>query len=275
MDPLTIVLVILGLLLAFIGGLVLLVAAFQENVWWGVASLFLPFASLIFVFCHWSRAKVGFGLSMLGTVFLIGAFFHGAPQLRELALTRAMLPQSIGGSHVAAKDATSQIQEKRESLEKLEGQFAQDGLALTKRFEALNARRAALKNDDAAAVSAFNAEAATYQAQNTARKLAKQEIDRTRQELETLLDERARGGAAGGSTGAKRVVMYTTATCPACVSAKSYLTKKGVPYEERDVNRSPDARAEFQRLGGRGVPLILVGNEKMEGFSPQRLEQLL
>ena len=69
--------------------------------------------------------------------------------------------------------------------------------------------------------------------------------------------------------------MFTTATCPACRSAKEYFARKGVPYEERDVNGSPATMQEFQRLGGRGVPLILVGDEKMEGFSAQRLDQLL
>jgi len=33
--------------------------------------------------------------------------------------------------------------------------------------------------------------------------------------------------------------------------------------------------AEFKRLGGRGVPLILVGTQKMSGFSEQGLDALL
>ena len=295
MDPLTIVLIILGVLLACIGGIVLLVAAFRENVWWGLASLFLPFASLIFVMCHWARAKIGFALSMLGSVILIGACFHAAPQLRDAVQKFAILPPAGLLKQTPEKDSTAQIQEKRAAIERLEAQFAQDGASLAKRFDALTAHRKSLKNDDAAAIAQFNAEAATYQAQNESRKLAKQEIDATRQDLETLLDERARTAASRPivpqpdtvpdvvarppavkpAGAAKRVVMYTTATCPACVAAKSYMARKGIPYEEHDVNRSPEARAEFQRLGGRGVPLIIVGSERMEGFSPQRLEQML
>jgi glutaredoxin len=232
-------------------------------------------ASLVFVFCHWSRAKLGFGLSLLGSVVLAGAAFHGAPQLRELAVKGELFPGAIGDRQAPVRDLGAQIQEKRESLEKLEAKYAEDGIALAKRYETLNTRRKALKNDDAAAVAEFNADAATYQAENAARKLVKDEISSTRTELEALLDQRARGAAPAGAGGAKRVVMYTTATCPACVAAKTYMAKKGIPFEEHDVNRSPEARAEFQRLGGRGVPLILVGKEKMEGFSAQRLEQLL
>src|SRR6476619_178941 len=117
MDPLTIVLLSLGLLLAFIGGIVLLVAAFQENVWWGLASLFLPFASLVFVMCHWSRAKVGFALSMLGSVILVGACFHAAPQLRDAAQKFAILPPAGSLKQTQEKDSTAQIQEKRDALE--------------------------------------------------------------------------------------------------------------------------------------------------------------
>ena len=69
--------------------------------------------------------------------------------------------------------------------------------------------------------------------------------------------------------------MYTTARCPACVAAKAYLSRRGVRYEERDVNRSSEARQEFQSLGGRGVPLIVVGTERMEGFNAQRFEQMI
>jgi len=38
---------------------------------------------------------------------------------------------------------------------------------------------------------------------------------------------------------------------------------------------SAGARAEFKRLGGRGVPLILPGSEKMAGFNELAFESLL
>jgi hypothetical protein len=45
--------------------------------------------------------------------------------------------------------------------------------------------------------------------------------------------------------------------------------------KEIDVEASREGMAAFQKLGGRGVPLILVGDQKMEGFNSQRLEQML
>ena len=71
------------------------------------------------------------------------------------------------------------------------------------------------------------------------------------------------------------VVMYGTSSCGYCRAARNYLNARGVPYTDIDVESSDAARAEFQRLGGRGVPVILVGNQRMDGFSAERLGQML
>lgn len=71
------------------------------------------------------------------------------------------------------------------------------------------------------------------------------------------------------------VVMYATSWCPYCAKARAYFGKKGIAYTEYDVEKSPAANAEFKRLGGRGVPLILVGREKMSGFSEEGFDALL
>jgi len=74
---------------------------------------------------------------------------------------------------------------------------------------------------------------------------------------------------------AQEVVMYATAWCPYCAKARAYFARTGTAYTEYDIEKSADARAEFKRLGGRGVPLILVGNEKMAGFNELAFESLL
>lgn len=71
------------------------------------------------------------------------------------------------------------------------------------------------------------------------------------------------------------VVMYATSWCPHCAKARDYFAKSGIAYVEHDVEKSAGANAEFKRLGGRGVPLIVVGREKMSGFSEQAFEHLL
>ena len=79
-----------------------------------------------------------------------------------------------------------------------------------------------------------------------------------------------RGGAV-----ASGVVMYSTAWCAFCKKARAYFQQEGIRFAERDVEISAAANVEYKRLGGRGVPLIVVGSQVMTGFSEKRFEDLL
>lgn len=79
----------------------------------------------------------------------------------------------------------------------------------------------------------------------------------------------------GGEYGARTVKILTTTWCGVCKKAKAFLAQKHVVYTEYDVEKSEIGKLEYQRLNGRGVPIILVGNQRMSGFSAKRLEQML
>ncbi|MGB8169204.1 MAG: glutaredoxin domain-containing protein [Chthoniobacteraceae bacterium] len=282
METLTLVLVGLGGLLALAGGIMTLVAAFRQNVLWGIACLVLGPASLVFTALHWAEAKKGFLTSLAGVVLAVLGLAMSPTLRAAITQTHGHDPGKLPAAGFALEQATpapdlnAQIQQQRDQIEQLEGKFAQDGEALVQQFKKLTEKRKALKKGDAATVNAFNAEAADYQARNTARQQASQEIQALRAELDTLLEQRSRRNTGSAAApGGKRVVMYSTSHCPACKMAKTYFTQKGVPYEEHDIEKSPEDRAAFQKLGGHGVPLIMVGTERMEGFSAQRLDQLL
>ncbi|MES9846573.1 MAG: glutaredoxin domain-containing protein [Candidatus Sedimenticola sp. PURPLELP] len=72
-----------------------------------------------------------------------------------------------------------------------------------------------------------------------------------------------------------RVTLYSTRQCSYCRQAKAFLQKKKVPFAEFDVERNRRAFNDFQRAGGRGVPLILVGGRSLNGFQPKQLEKAL
>ncbi len=74
---------------------------------------------------------------------------------------------------------------------------------------------------------------------------------------------------------ADAVTLFTTRWCGVCKKAKSFLKRRGVDFVEHDIERSADAKRRFNSLNGRGVPLILVGDQRMNGFSAPRLERLL
>lgn len=77
-----------------------------------------------------------------------------------------------------------------------------------------------------------------------------------------------------GKTGAKRVTIYSTRGCAHCERAKRFMQERKIMFRELDVGISRRARVEFERLGGRGVPLILVGDQTLRGFSEKRFLEL-
>lgn len=58
-----------------------------------------------------------------------------------------------------------------------------------------------------------------------------------------------------------QVTLYTTGWCPYCAAAKSLLKKKGVAFDEIDVDGKPELRkAMTLRANGRtSVPQIFIG----------------
>ncbi|MGI6035483.1 MAG: glutaredoxin family protein [Limnochordia bacterium] len=74
----------------------------------------------------------------------------------------------------------------------------------------------------------------------------------------------------------KKVMVYSTSTCPWCDRAKDYLRSKNIDFKELDVANDPQAMGEMIRLSNQmGVPVITVDEEVIVGFNRQRLEALL
>jgi glutaredoxin len=70
------------------------------------------------------------------------------------------------------------------------------------------------------------------------------------------------------------VVMYGTSWCGACAGARKFFQSQHIPYIDHDIEKEPDAAAELARKAKRagrdfrGVPVIDVRGELMEGFDP-------
>jgi len=71
------------------------------------------------------------------------------------------------------------------------------------------------------------------------------------------------------------VEMYVTDWCGYCKKAESYMSSKGIPYVTYDIEKDSSAKRRHRELGGRGVPLIIIGSNRMSGFSPETLELYL
>jgi glutaredoxin-like YruB-family protein len=72
----------------------------------------------------------------------------------------------------------------------------------------------------------------------------------------------------------KNVVVYTSNNCPYCVSAKDYLTQKGIAYEEKNVSK-PEFRKELMGMGYMSVPVLKIEDEVVVGFDANKIDNLL
>jgi glutaredoxin 3 len=71
-----------------------------------------------------------------------------------------------------------------------------------------------------------------------------------------------------GAQGGVPVMMYSTAVCPYCVRAESFLRAKGVSAIDKvRVDLEPARRLEMmQKTGRRTVPQIYVGTHHVGGY---------
>ena len=74
----------------------------------------------------------------------------------------------------------------------------------------------------------------------------------------------------------KKVVVYSTPTCPYCKRAKEYLSRKGISYTDIDVSQDREKAKEMtEKSGQMSVPVILIDDQVVAGFDQDQLDKLL
>lgn len=77
------------------------------------------------------------------------------------------------------------------------------------------------------------------------------------------------------------VVVYGASWCGACRQAESWLEANGIPFEDKDIEEDPAARAEMQRkaraagVPTTGIPVIDVNGRLLTGFDPGAMQRAL
>lgn len=72
----------------------------------------------------------------------------------------------------------------------------------------------------------------------------------------------------------KRVTLFSAQWCGHCRAAKAYFNKNKIAFDEWDTDKSYYAQRKMKEFGTKSVPVILVGNQKMIGFSPESFEAM-
>lgn len=70
------------------------------------------------------------------------------------------------------------------------------------------------------------------------------------------------------------VVLYSASWCGYCKAAKSWLGSRGIAYREIDVDTESGQAAYAQAGGGNGIPLLVAGGQRVQGFSAAAYDAL-
>lgn len=82
MNTIGVIVLIIGVITTLIGGVRFVIAAFEEGVWWGLAVLFLPIVSPIFLILRFGDAWRPALTSVIGfAMVLLGSFLRAAAQV--------------------------------------------------------------------------------------------------------------------------------------------------------------------------------------------------
>ena len=67
------------------------------------------------------------------------------------------------------------------------------------------------------------------------------------------------------------VTLYATDWCPYCEKTRALLAQKQVPYKEYNIETSEQGRNQYQRLAGKGVPVLLIDGEVVRGYNEKTI----
>ncbi len=74
----------------------------------------------------------------------------------------------------------------------------------------------------------------------------------------------------------KTIKIYSTPTCPYCKMAKSFLTERGLEYDDVDVSADRQAAEEMvDKTGQMGVPVLDIDGTVIIGFDKDAIEAAL
>jgi len=72
-----------------------------------------------------------------------------------------------------------------------------------------------------------------------------------------------------------RITLYVARNCAYCRQARQYLQQRGLRFQELDIHRSTRAQKALAQMGARAVPVIVIGETRIDGFDRKRLDAVL
>lgn len=71
-----------------------------------------------------------------------------------------------------------------------------------------------------------------------------------------------------------KVILYATAWCGYCKKTRTLLNRNNIPFYEYDIEKSQEGARQYKSLGGKGIPVLLINGEVIQGYNPGRILEL-
>ena len=72
------------------------------------------------------------------------------------------------------------------------------------------------------------------------------------------------------------IKIYSTTSCPYCVTLKEFLKEKSFAFEDVDVSQDEKALTEMiQKTGQYGVPVVDIDGQVVVGFDKEKISNIL
>ena len=68
-----------------------------------------------------------------------------------------------------------------------------------------------------------------------------------------------------------KVILYATSWCSYCKKTRKLLEDNKIDYFEYNIENSIEGKDQHERLGGKGVPVLLIDGEVVKGYNPTRI----
>jgi glutaredoxin-like protein NrdH len=71
------------------------------------------------------------------------------------------------------------------------------------------------------------------------------------------------------------VIVYSNQNCQACEQTKRFLTVKGIEFEAKMIQDSPEVFALIEEKGYASAPVVVAGEDNWAGFRLDKLNSLV
>ncbi|MFT3930852.1 MAG: glutaredoxin family protein [Spongiibacteraceae bacterium] len=72
-----------------------------------------------------------------------------------------------------------------------------------------------------------------------------------------------------------QAVLYATEWCGYCKRTRKFFTENNIAYREYDIEKSAEGSAQYNQLGGNGVPVVIIGDQVIHGYDEQTMREAL